>query len=164
MADNDARGKRAEKMSAPLAGAIGDDGTHRLSALVYYADTDFSGAVYHARYLEFFERGRSDFLRCADVRHSEMMKAAGGETLFWAVRHMDISFEKAGAIDDVITIETAIAEIGGARIVMDQTILRGGEALAAARVTAVIINGDGRPRRVPQAWRTRFARYVTGKS
>jgi len=164
MDDNGGRGKQATGMVVPLAGAIGEDGRHRLNALVYYADTDFSGAVYHARYLEFFERGRSDFLRCADVHHSDKKGSEGGEALFWAVRHMDIGFEKAATIDDLITIETAIDDISGARIVMEQTIMRDSDLLARARVTAVIINGDGRARRVPAQWRSRFAGLAASKS
>ena len=70
---------------------------HRLMARVYYADTDFSGVVYHARYLEFFERGRSDFLRLAGVHHTELADGKHGERIVWVVRRMEIDLSCAGA-------------------------------------------------------------------
>ena len=128
------------------------DGGHRLSARVYYADTDFSGVVYHARYLEFLERGRSDFLRLADVHHTELAQGKHGETLVWVVKRMEIDFRAPARIDDVLTVSTRVAEGGGARIRMAQEIRRDGQLLVAATVEAALINDTGKPRRFPREW------------
>jgi len=139
----------------PLAGEMPPFG-HRQVARVYYADTDFSGVVYHARYLEFIVRGRSDFLRLAGVHHTELADGLHGERIVWIVRRMEIDFVAPARIDDVLTIETRTEQISGARIVMAQTILRGDERLIAARVEAAIIGDNGRPRRFPRAWVAAF--------
>lgn len=128
------------------------DGGHELVARVYYADTDFSGAVYHARYLEFFERGRSDYLRLLGVHHTDLQAGQTGETLYWVVRRMEIDFRAAARIDDILTIRTQVAETGKARIRMAQEIRRGDDLLVTARVEAAVINAGGRPRRFPQEW------------
>ena len=129
---------------------------HRLFARVYYADTDFSGVVYHARYLEFFERGRSDFLRLAGVHHTELADGKHGEKLVWVVRRMEIDFRAPARIDDVLTVETRTEAISGARITMAQLLKRGEELLVEARVEAAIISESGRPRRFPKEWITAF--------
>jgi acyl-CoA thioester hydrolase len=138
-----------------LSGELTPDG-HRLSARVYYADTDFSGVVYHARYLEFLERGRSDYLRLCGVHHTELADGARGEKIVWVVRRMEIDFRSPARMDDVLTIETRTAEISGARIVMAQRIRRGADLLIEARVEAAIIGESGRPRRFPKEWVGRF--------
>ncbi|MEX0346237.1 MAG: tol-pal system-associated acyl-CoA thioesterase [Rhizobiaceae bacterium] len=143
-------GKPVEPV-AGLSGELTDNG-HRLSARVYFADTDFSGVVYHARYLEFFERGRSDYLRLAGVHHNELIDGKHGEKLVWVVKRMEIDFRAAARIDDVLLIETRTAEISGARIVMAQQIKRGEQVLVEARVQAAIIGESGKPRRFPREW------------
>lgn len=137
-----------------LAGLSGELTTfgHRLMARVYYADTDFSGVVYHARYLEFLERGRSDFLRLAGVHHTELAEGKHGEKLVWVVRRMEIDFKAPAKIDDILTIDTRTEAVSGARIFMAQQIRRGDEVLIAARVEAAIISESGRPRRFPKEW------------
>ncbi|MCI5074608.1 tol-pal system-associated acyl-CoA thioesterase [Oricola sp.] len=132
------------------------DGGHELVARVYYADTDFSGAVYHARYLEFLERGRSDYLRLLGVHHTDLQAGQTGETLYWVVRRMEIDFRAAARIDDILTIRTQVAETGKARIRMAQEIRRGDDLLVTARVEAAVINAEGRPRRFPQEWAVLF--------
>ena len=134
-----------------LSGRLTEDG-HELQARVYYADTDFSGAVYHARYLEFFERGRSDYLRLVGVHHTELMAGKTGEPVYWVVRRMEIDFRAPARIDDVLTVSTRVAEGGGARIRMAQEIRRDGQLLVAATVEAALINDTGKPRRFPREW------------
>ncbi len=134
-----------------LAGELTDVG-HRLMARVYYADTDFSGIVYHARYLEFLERGRTDYLRLLGVHHSELADGKLGESIVWIVRRMEIDFRSAARIDDILTVETRTAEISGARVKMAQTIKRGDDLLISATVEAAMVNGAGRPRRFPADW------------
>ncbi|MEZ5812509.1 MAG: tol-pal system-associated acyl-CoA thioesterase [Rhizobiaceae bacterium] len=134
-----------------LSGELTEFG-HRLMARVYFADTDFSGVVYHARYLEFFERGRSDYLRLAGVHHNELIDGKHGEKLVWVVKRMEIDFRAAARIDDVLIIDTRTADISGARIVMRQQIRRGDALLVEAKVEAAIIGESGRPRRFPKEW------------
>ena len=147
----DNHGKSEAALLAGISGAIGPDG-HRLKARVYYADTDFSGVVYHARYLEFLERGRSDFLRLSGVHHTELMAGRHGEKIVWVVRRLEIDFHSPARIDDILTVETRTERISGARIFMGQRLLRGDELLVSARVEAAIIGEGGRPRRFPKEW------------
>ncbi len=146
----DEHGER-ERLTAGIAGELTPFG-HRLMARVYYADTDFSGVVYHARYLEFFERGRSDFLRLAGVHHTELADGKHGEKLVWIVRRMEIYFRAPARIDDILTVDTRTEEISGARIRMAQQLKRDGEVLVEAKVEAAIIGENGRPRRFPREW------------
>ena len=144
-----------EALAAGLSGELTPFG-HRLLARVYYADTDFSGVVYHARYLEFLERGRSDYLRLAGVRHTELLEGQRGEKIVWVVRRMEIDFIRSARMDDVLTIDTRTERISGARIFMAQEIRRGDEALIAARVEAAIVGESGRPKRCPNEWIAAF--------
>ena len=140
-----------EQLLAGLSGALTPTG-HRLMARVYYADTDFSGVVYHARYLEFLERGRSDFLRLSGVHHSELVQGSRGERIVWVVRRMEIDFVSPARMDDILTIDTRTDSISGARIFMAQEIRRGEDLLIKAMVEAAIVGENGRPRRFPKEW------------
>jgi len=142
-------------LEAGLSGALTEFG-HRLMARVYYADTDFSGVVYHARYLEFFERGRSDYLRLAGVHHTELADGKHGERIVWVVRRMEIDFRSPARMDDILTIDTSTQEISGARIVMAQHLKRGEDVLVEAKVEAAIIGESGRPKRFPKEWISAF--------
>ncbi|MER9403575.1 tol-pal system-associated acyl-CoA thioesterase [Mesorhizobium caraganae] len=142
-------------LTAGLSGALTEFG-HRLMARVYYADTDFSGVVYHARYLEFFERGRSDYLRLAGVHHTELHQGKHGERIVWVVRRMEIDFRSPARMDDILTIDTRTEDISGARIVMAQQLKRRAEVLVEAKVQAAIIGENGRPKRFPKEWIATF--------
>lgn len=145
------QGDEQQALAAGLSGELTDFG-HRLLARVYYADTDFSGVVYHARYLEFLERGRSDYLRLVGVRHTELIEGLRGEPVVWVVRRMEIDFIRPARMDDVLAIGTRTLKIAGARIVMAQELRRGAELLVSAKVEAAIVGTTGRPRRFPQEW------------
>ncbi len=131
-----------------LAGRLTASG-HELTQRVYFEDTDFSGLVYHARYLHFFERGRSDYLRLLGVHHNEL--AADG--LVFAVRTMALDFRKPARIDDILTIATEPEVTGGARIRLRQTIRRDETVLVTAGVEVALINARGKPQRMPLAVR-----------
>ena len=148
-------------LTAGLSGALTEFG-HRLMARVYYADTDFSGVVYHARYLEFFERGRSDYLRLAGVHHTELHEGKHGERIVWVVRRMEIDFRSPARMDDILTIDTRTEDISGARIVMAQQLKRGTEVLVEAKVQAAIIGENGRPKRFPKEWIAAFIPRANG--
>ena len=122
---------------------------HGFAVRIYYEDTDFSGNVYHAAYLKFFERGRTEFLRERGIHHSEL--AAQG--LAFAVRSMEIHFDGAAHIDDLLTVTTEVVSAGGARLVLSQTILRDDIVLTRAKVMVVAIKTSGGPARMPAAVR-----------
>lgn len=146
-------GKPAGEDRARLDGAI-EAGEHRFAARIYYADTDMSGAVYHGRYLELFERGRSDFLRCLGISHTELL--ARTPPIYWVVRRMEIDYLGAARIDDVVDVATQPRQVAGARVVMAQTIARRGRPLVRAVVTAALVDANGRPQRLPAPWRAAF--------
>jgi acyl-CoA thioester hydrolase len=125
---------------------------HRLQVRVYYEDTDFSGAVYHAAYLKFFERGRTEFLRAEGIHHAEL----ASQGLAFAVRSMQIEFEKAAGIDDLLDVATEVQSISGARLVLSQTILRGVQVLTRANVVVAAIKMGGGPARLPRIVHERF--------
>jgi acyl-CoA thioester hydrolase len=133
-----------------LSGRL-EGGTHVLPVRVYYEDTDFSGVVYHASYLRFLERGRTDFLRLAGVDQSTLH--AGGAGLIFAVRRMIIDFLKPARMDDVLLVETSTLEVRGASLVIAQAIRRDGDAILTADVRVAALAG-GRPARIPDALRT----------
>ena len=120
---------------------------HKLPVRVYYEDTDFTGLVYHANYLRFFERGRSDFLRLAGVHHSVLLEAP--EPMGFAVNKMSFDFLKAARIDDAMLVETAFETMRGPRIFIDQMLRRGEEILVKAQVQVCCITLTGKPRKPP---------------
>ncbi len=120
---------------------------HRFTVRVYYEDTDFSGIVYHAAYLHFFERARTELLRASGVHHSELIR----EGVAFAVRSMAIEFDAAARIDDLLEVETRVETLSAARLQLDQRIVRGDAVITRAKVLVVAINAAGRPARMPKA-------------
>jgi acyl-CoA thioester hydrolase len=136
--------------AAALGGAM-IRGAHRLPVRVYYEDTDFSGVVYHASYLRFLERGRTELLRALAVAQSELH--ADAEGLAFAVRRMTIDFAKPARMDDLLTIVTRPDEIRGASMTIMQEVRRGDEVLVTADVTVAAVR-NGRAVRIPDSLRT----------
>ena len=128
---------------------------HLFPVRVYYEDTDFSGAVYHAAYLRFMERGRTEMLRAAGVDQGALLAADGG--FGFAVRRMTIDFLKAARMDDELMVETIVAAVGGASIQLQQRVLRGDEALVTAAVRVACV-ARGRAARLPATLRLRLER------
>jgi len=116
---------------------------------VYYEDTDFSGRVYHASYLRFLERGRTEWLRAHGLSHQKLAASAG---ITFVVRSMQIDFLSPARIDDLLRVETRVAALRGASMEFRQRILLDGKALVAATVLAAAIRGD-RPARLPASLR-----------
>lgn len=133
------------------------DQTHRMSVRVYYEDTDAGAIVYHASYVRFMERGRTEFLRERGISQRALASAAPADVILFAVRHMEIDFLKPAKLDDLLDVTTRPVEIGGARVELLQEIRRDGEVLARARVTVVGIGANGRARRIPDHLRPIFA-------
>ncbi len=141
-----------------LAGRI-EGQVHILSVRVYYEDTDFSGAVYHANYLKFCERGRSDCLRLLGIHHSELHGTAS-----FVVRRMVCDFLRPATIDDVLEVETRFVEFAGARMELAQQIVRSGEKLFEAQVTVALVDADGKPKRIPREMAKLFLSRVESKN
>ena len=129
---------------------------HRLDIRVYYEDTDFSGVVYHASYLRFLERGRTELLRALGIHQAAIHAGGAGEVFAFAVRSMTIEFLKAAVMDDIVRVETTPAALGGASIDLSQRILRGPEVLLTAQVRVACVAG-GRAARLPKAVRAALA-------
>lgn len=124
---------------------------HRFTCRVYYEDTDLAGIVYYANYLKFIERARSEWVRGLGIDQAALK---AGEGLVFAVRRIEADYLRPARFDDLLTVETVFVAATGARIVLDQTVLRDGERLFAARVTLVGLTAAGRPARLPAALRT----------
>ena len=138
----------------PLSGELIEHG-HRLTQRVYYEDTDFSGLVYHARYLHFLERGRTDYLRCLGCEQSALV-TADEEGRVFVVHRMEIDFKSPARMDDVLTITSLTEKAGGAKMVLNQEIRRGDTLLIVAKVIIAVINAKGRPRRLPDTIAEKF--------
>ena len=141
--------------------------THALR--VYYEDTDFSGVVYHASYLRFLERGRTELLREIGIHqqalhqqalHQQALHAEAAPLAF-AVRRMTLDFRRPARMDDWLVVETRVTDVGGARAGLAQTIRRGDEVLLEALVEVVAVAG-GRAARLPPELRARFEAMRSG--
>jgi acyl-CoA thioester hydrolase len=130
-----------------LAGRI-EGSLHVLPIRVYYEDTDFSGAVYHANYLKFCERGRSDVLRLLGI--DQRARWEGEAALAFVVTRLNCAFLRPARIDDLLEVETRLARLTGARLDLDQRVMRAGNRLFEAEVTVALVGSDGRPARIPR--------------
>ena len=130
------------------------DGRHVMAVRVYYEDTDFTGIVYHANYLRFMERGRTNYLRLIGADHRALFEATEKEAPGFAfvVRTMTIDYLKPARMDDVLDIVTAPEEVRGASITLLQQCRRGGELLVEAHVRVAFIS-QGRARPIPKPLR-----------
>jgi acyl-CoA thioester hydrolase len=136
-----------------LSGTI-RDGHHILPVRVYYEDTDFSGVVYHASYLRFMERGRTDYLRLVGVDHRALFEQSAAEApgFHFVVRSMNIEFLKPARMDDILEIITAPDEVRGASLTLHQRVTRDGETLVEAHVRVAFVSG-GKAQRIPKPLR-----------
>jgi acyl-CoA thioester hydrolase len=123
---------------------------HSLPVRVYYEDTDFSGLVYHANYLKFCERGRSDFLRLLGIHHHQLFRNDAFGRMGFVVRRMLCEFLRPAFIDEILQVETRFAGLRGARLELHQRVVRGEDLLFQAEVTAALVDGAARPKRFPK--------------
>ncbi|MFC4293321.1 YbgC/FadM family acyl-CoA thioesterase [Sphingorhabdus arenilitoris] len=134
------------------------DGTeHKFAVRVYFEDTDFSGVVYHARYLHFMERARSDMLARAGIDQRAAHEAGEGA---YAVTAMDLKFRRAAHFDDALLLTSTVERIGGASVDIHQTITRDAEIIVTAKVTAAFVSPQGRARRQPKQWVAAFEKIL----
>lgn len=142
-----------------LAGRLVADASghrrHVLPIRVYFEDTDFSGLVYHASYVRWCERGRSDFLRLVGNDHRTLIAGAGGrDPAAFVVRRMHLEFLKPARIDEVLEVATRVKETTAATLMLDQRIGRDGTELCTAEVTVVLVSVAGKPLRLSAALRS----------
>jgi acyl-CoA thioester hydrolase len=136
-----------------IAGQI-RDGRHILPVRVYYEDTDFSGSVYHASYLRFMERGRTDYLRLLGTDQRALFEQTESEApgFSFVVRSMQIDFLKPARFSDLLHIVTHPEEVKGASILLHQQVIRGEDLLVGAKVRVAFVSG-GRARPIPKPLR-----------
>ncbi len=129
-------------------------GRHVMAVRVYYEDTDFTGIVYHASYLRFMERGRTNYLRLLGADHRALFEQASAEAPSFAfvVRSMQIEFLKPARMDDVLTVLTSADEVKGASMTLRQGVRRGEDLLVEAQVRVALVAG-GKAQRIPKSLR-----------
>lgn len=132
-------------------GLVGKE--HRFALTVYFEDTDTAGIVYHANYLRFFERARSDMLRAAGIDQRAFLDAGGGA---YAVTEMDIKWRRSAKLDDDLVVVSRVTGVRAASCAIHQRVMRGEEVLAEATVTAALLSPQGRPIRQPADWVEKF--------
>ena len=142
-----------------LAGRIEGD-THILPIRVYFEDTDAAGVVYHANFLKFCERARSDFIRLLGIEHQGLANPARGEPAVFVVRRVEIDYLKPGRLDDVLEVVTSCAEIGNASLKLAQDVRRDGTLIARALVSVVLVSRSGKPQRLGALVRDALQRFV----
>ena len=125
--------------------------THSFPLRVYYEDTDLAGIVYYANYLKFIERARSEWVRGLGIDQA-LLRAQQG--IVFAVRRVEADYLRPAVFDDVLSVQTVLADHSGARLVLDQAVLRGAQTLFTARVTLVCLTAAGTATRFPTALRT----------
>lgn len=144
-----------------LAGRLIADETgarrHVLPVRVYFEDTDFSGFVYHATYLRWCERGRSDFLRLVGLHHQDLLAGAGGAPAAFVVRRMNLEFRRPARIDEVCEVRTEVASLTAAVLTLSQEVWRDGTRLFDATVEVVLVSLEGKPQRLDQRLRQALA-------
>ncbi|QZD87384.1 YbgC/FadM family acyl-CoA thioesterase [Qipengyuania psychrotolerans] len=134
-----------------------DGDRHLYAVRAYYEDTDLSGIVYHANYLRWFERARSDLLRRLEIDQRAAIESGEGA---YALSEVNLKYLRPAKLDDDILIETRCTELKAASCRMRQKAFRGDELLAEAQLRVGFISLEGRPKRQPEKWRAAFARFV----
>jgi acyl-CoA thioester hydrolase len=147
-----------------LAGRIIRDESgqrHVLPVRVYFEDTDAGGVVYHASFVRFAERGRTDFLRLLGTDARRLIDGSDSrEPAAFVVRRMNVDFFRPGRMDDLLQVETRVKELGGASVTLVQTITRDGKRLVEAEVTVVLVSISGKPLRLSDAVRGAFQAHT----
>lgn len=137
----------------PASGAF-DGAVHHFPVRVYFEDTDLSGVVYHANYLRFMERARSDMLGCVGI---DQRAAFDSDEGVYAVADLTIKYRRPAHLDDALTVVSHVQAVGAATATIHQAVMRGDELLTEATVIAAFLTRQGRPRRQPKSWVEAFA-------
>lgn len=145
-----------DDLDRPYAGGFAGS-AHRFAVRVYFEDTDLTGVVYHANYLRYMERARSDMLRAAGI---DQRAAHEDGTGAYAISDLAIRYRRPARLEDALQIVSRVLRVGAASCVIQQTVMRDEEVLAEADVTAAFLSPEGRPRRQPHAWIDIFERLT----
>lgn len=135
-------------------------GEHRLGVRVYFEDTDLSGVVYHANYLRYMERARSDMLRVAGIDQRAGVEAGEGA---YAVASLAIRYRAPARLDDALLVVSRVTQVRTASVSIHQRVMRGTLLLAEADVVAALVAPSGRPRRQPRAWLDIYERLLAAE-
>ena len=129
---------------------------HSFDLRVYYEDTDLAGVVYYANYLKFIERGRSEFVRVCGV---DQVALRAGRGMVFAVRRLEADYLAPARFDEMLRVETRLVALTGARIVLDQLVLRGDTRLFASVVTLACLTLTGAATRIPADIRQKLGMF-----
>lgn len=146
----------AQQQDQPVEGRF-DGIEHRFPVRVYFEDTDLSGVVYHANYLRYMERARSDMLRLAGIDQRAAQEAGEGA---YAVSALAIRYRAPAKLDDALVVVTGLAKVRAASVDIHQRVMRGAQILSEAEVTAALVGVSGKPKRQPREWIEAFQRLV----
>jgi len=135
-----------------------DGKTHVLPLRVYYEDTDLSGVVYHANYLRYMERARTEFFRLAGVERMAQLEAE--EPTAWTIREVHVSYHRPARVDDALTVTTRLISLSGARLRALQNIYAGETLLVEGQIEACIVTLKGQPRRLPEQLRNLLTPFL----
>ena len=122
---------------------------HHFALTVYFEDTDTAGVVYYANYLKFMERARSDMIRAVGIDQAEMLRGDGSA---YFVTHVDIRYRRPARLADDLQVVSSVQQVRASSVDIQQRVMRGGELLSDASVTAAFLDRAGRPRRQPKEW------------
>ncbi|WP_322097052.1 tol-pal system-associated acyl-CoA thioesterase [Pelagibius sp.] len=133
------------------------DGEHRYPLRIFYEDTDAGGVVYHARYLNFAERARTEVLRLLGIEQTELRDRSG---VVFALRRCSLDFRRPARLDDLVEVRSRFTALKGASLVADQSIWRADEVLVRLEVEVASVRNDGRPTRIPETVRAALQPYL----
>ena len=144
-------------MASEISGKVKEK-IHYFKVRVYYEDTDFTGIVYHANYLKFAERGRTNYLRLIGINHSDLINSKDPQ--YFVVYSMETKFLGTSTIDDILEVRSVFVGIKGPRLKIDQEIFKDGEKLFSAKIEFAILDIDGKPRKFPDDMISKIEPYV----
>ena len=144
-------------MTLEISGEIKDK-THFFNVRVYYEDTDFTGIVYHANYLKFAERGRTNFLRLLGINHLDLIKDK--DPKYFVVYSMDTKFLGTSTIDDILEVRSFFKGIKGPRLIINQEIFNKERNLFSAKIEFAILDKNGKPRKFPDDMISKIEPYI----
>jgi acyl-CoA thioester hydrolase len=148
-------------MSEPVLSGVMAGKVHHFPLRVYYADTDAGGIVYHATYLDFAERARTEMMRLFGLDHMQLQKDHG---LLFAVRSCEIDYRRSARLDDLLEIRSHVTHLGGASLHVSQSIWRAEEELVRLVIRLVCMHFDGRAMRIPAGIRSDLQDFLSEKA
>ena len=144
-------------MTSDISGIIKQK-THFFQIRVFYEDTDFTGIVYHANYLKFAERGRTNFLRLLGVNHSELINS--DEPKYFVVYKMNSKFMGTSTIDDILEVRSNFKGIEGVRLKIDQDIYKEEKKIFSTNIEFALLDNNAKPIKFPNDMKLKIKNYL----